>query len=70
MRTIRFLLAAFLFIPLGAAIGLAQGAANSGAIDRHVLVTRYNVVVRDMDPMGAMAVGNGELALNFDVSGL
>ncbi|HTB63651.1 MAG TPA: hypothetical protein VK737_08680 [Opitutales bacterium] len=39
-------------------------------IDRHALVTRHNIVVTDIDPMGAMAVGNGEFAFNFDITGL
>jgi hypothetical protein len=48
--------------------GLAQGAGDS--IDRHALVTRHNIELRALDPMGAMAVGNGKFAFNFDVTGL
>src|SRR5471032_726152 len=48
----------------------AQSADTGGPIDRHALVTRHNVVAHDIDPMGAMAVGNGEFAFNFDVTGL
>ncbi len=39
-------------------------------IDRHALVSRHAIVVHELDPMGAMAVGNGEFAFNFDVTGL
>ena len=34
------------------------------------VVARHNVVVHELDPNGAMAVGNGEFAFNFDVTGL
>lgn len=53
-----------------AACGLAQGVGTTGAIDRHALVSRHDVEVHEADPMGAMAVGNGEFAFNFDVTGL
>src|SRR5262249_53832698 len=36
----------------------------------HALVSRHNIVVHDLDPNGAMAVGNGQFAFNFDVTGL
>ncbi len=39
-------------------------------IDRHALVTRHNIEVHAIDPNGAMAVGNGSFAFNFDVTGL
>ncbi len=39
-------------------------------IDRRELVSRHNIVVHEFDPNGAMAVGNGEFAFNFDVTGL
>jgi len=50
--------------------GFAQPASTNAPIDRHALVTRHNIVVHDIDPMGAMAVGNGDFAFNFDVTGL
>jgi len=51
--------------------GLAQAiSAADGPIDRQALVSRHNIVVHDIDPMGAMAVGNGKFAFNFDVTGL
>jgi hypothetical protein len=52
------------------ACGLAQGVGNDGPIDRQALVSRHDVVVHEIDPMGAMAVGNGEFAFNFDVTGM
>ncbi len=39
-------------------------------IDRHAVVTRHNIEVHELDPNGAMAVGNGDFAFNFDVTGL
>jgi hypothetical protein len=44
--------------------------AQNAPIDRHALVTRHNIVVHSLDPNGAMAVGNGDFAFNFDVTGL
>jgi hypothetical protein len=48
--------------------GLAAAAAD-GPIDRHALVSRHDVIVHAADPNGAMAVGNGEFAFNFDITG-
>jgi len=48
----------------------AQTTSSAGPIDRHALVTRHNIVVHALDPNGAMAVGNGSFAFNFDVTGL
>ncbi|HVT90412.1 MAG TPA: hypothetical protein VHD56_16280 [Tepidisphaeraceae bacterium] len=44
--------------------------ARAQPIDREALVNRHNIVVHEIDPMGAMAVGNGEFAFNVDVTGL
>src|SRR5208283_5968217 len=52
-----------------AAGGLMQFAMAQEPIDRHALVSRHDIVVHTIDPMGAMAVGNGEFAFNFDVTG-
>jgi len=62
MRTIRVLAAVCLCVTVV--------SAQSVPIDRHALVTRHNIVVHDIDPNGAMAVGNGSFAFNFDVTGL
>ena len=53
-----------------ASSSLAHSAAAAAPIDRHALVTRHNVVVHTLDPNGAMAVGNGDFAFNFNVTGL
>jgi len=69
MRRMRISAFACLCAAWCAACAVAQIAANA-PIDRHALVTRHNIVVHDIDPNGAMAVGNGEFAFNFDVTGL
>jgi hypothetical protein len=69
MKAIRFVAVAIACMPSVSLILLAQGGSNA-PIDRHALVTRHNIVVHDIDPNGAMAVGNGEFAFNFDVTGL
>ena len=52
-------------------LALAQSRpAGAESIDRHAVVSRHNIEVHSLDPMGAMAVGNGEFAFNFDVTGL
>ena len=63
MRTISFLAIV--------SLSLTSAAAQTDApIDRHALVTRHNIEVHTLDPNGAMAVGNGSFAFNFDVTGL
>jgi len=39
-------------------------------IDRRVLVSRHNVVIRQPDAMAPLSVGNGEFAFTADVTGL
>jgi hypothetical protein len=70
MRTKRVLAIAFLCATSGAAIAPAQTVPAATPIDRHALVTRHNIEVHALDPNGAMAVGNGSFAFNFDVTGL
>ncbi|MGD0797809.1 MAG: hypothetical protein ABR910_08810 [Acidobacteriaceae bacterium] len=53
-----------------AGLGVAQAVGNEARIDRHAVVTRHNIEVHGADPNGAMAVGNGDFAFNFDVTGL
>jgi protein-glucosylgalactosylhydroxylysine glucosidase len=50
-------------------VARAQNASEP-PIDRHALVTRHNLEIHELDPMGSLAVGNGEFAFNFDVTGL
>jgi len=73
-RTVAILAAAFIAPAVYAAGFFAEqttGGKTAGAtpIDRHALVSRHDIVVHAADPMGAMAVGNGEFAFNFDVTG-
>jgi protein-glucosylgalactosylhydroxylysine glucosidase len=68
MRGIRIWGATFLLIAHFASRAFADAAPQP--IDRHALVTRHNIELHDLDQMGAMAVGNGEFAFNFDVTGL
>ncbi|HZZ27653.1 MAG TPA: hypothetical protein VFE46_06555 [Pirellulales bacterium] len=77
MRVVLMLGALFVAVIICAASALAQEANAGGAsanaespIDRHALVTRHNIEIHELDPNGAMAVGNGEFAFNFDVTGL
>jgi hypothetical protein len=70
MRTMRTSIQALLCLGLAAAQCVAQAANPAAPIDRHALVTRHNIVVHVADPNGAMAVGNGEFAFNFDITGL
>ena len=69
MRTIRNSILAALFAAQ-AVFANGRTAHADDPIDRRELVTRHNVVVHELDPNGAMAVGNGEFAFNFDVTGL
>jgi hypothetical protein len=51
------------------ALSLAAAPATQ-PIDRHALVSRHDVVFTAPDPFGALSVGNGSFAFNFDVTGL
>ena len=68
IRAIRIYGIVFIFLAQGTA-GIAGVDATTQPIDRQALVTRHNIEVHDLDPMGSMAVGNGEFAFNFDVTG-
>ena len=48
----------------------AKEKSTSAGIDRRALVSRHDIVTRQIDPMGALAVGNGGFAFNVDVTGL
>ena len=48
----------------------AKEKSTSAGIDRHALVSRHDIVTRQIDPMGALAVGNGGFAFNVDVTSL
>jgi hypothetical protein len=72
MRAIRTKrISALIIICAACSAACAQAQKTAIApIDRHSLVTRHNIVVHTLDPNGAMAVGNGDFAFNFDVTGL
>ena len=48
----------------------AAPEASPGQIDRHALVTRHNVVLRQFDANNPLTVGNGEFAFTVDITGL
>lgn len=48
----------------------ATGQESHARIDRYAVVSRHDVVVHAIDPMGTLAVGNGDFAFNVDVTGL
>ena len=47
-----------------------EAMASSSPIDRHALVTRHNVTLRQADPLTPLSVGNGEFAFTADITGL
>src|SRR5262245_26334125 len=51
--------------------GLPQvSTASSASINRAALVTRHNPVLRRLDPLSPLTVGNGEFAFTADITGL
>ena len=44
--------------------------AKSGLIDRQDLVRRHSPIIRRLDPLSPLSVGNGEFAFTADVTGL
>lgn len=52
-----------------ATIGLGQ-TNTAGRIDRHALVSRHNPVLRKLEPLSPLSVGNGEFAFTCDITGL
>jgi hypothetical protein len=65
---------------LGITIGAATAASASGKtfsgqvsesrLDRHALVTRHNPILRKLDPLSPLSIGNGEFAFTADLTGL
>jgi hypothetical protein len=45
-------------------------ATAATPIDRKALVTRHNPVVRQLDPLSPLSIGNGEFAFTADITGL
>jgi hypothetical protein len=63
----------------GAAFPNAKGANSSQrpthsissiGIDRKALVTRHNPILRKLDPLSPLSIGNGEFAFTADITGL
>jgi protein-glucosylgalactosylhydroxylysine glucosidase len=48
----------------------SEESNNHGKIDRYSLVKRNNVILREVDTLGSLSVGNGEFAFTVDASGL
>src|SRR5580700_4141604 len=64
------------FLKTGAALATASlfptvtSASPSRSIDRSALVSRHTVTLHQPDPVGVLAVGNGNFAFNADITGL
>lgn len=52
-----------------ASLGSGQ-KGGSDKIDRYALVSRHNPVIRKLDPLSPLSVGNGEFAFTCDFTGL
>lgn len=50
--------------------GLGISEPPQGKIDRYALVSRHNPVIRKLDPLSPLSVGNGEFAFTCDITGL
>ena len=48
----------------------AQSSPSSSTINRAALVTRHNPILRQLDPLSPLTLGNGEFAFTADVTGL
>jgi hypothetical protein len=54
----------------GAVIRSGVSALQRDYIDREALVRRHNPVVRQLDPLSPLSLGNGEFAFTADITGL
>lgn len=55
----------------GGMLGLPHSpVVGSASIDRAALVSRHNPVLRQLDPLSPLTVGNGEFAFTADITGL
>ncbi len=50
--------------------GFGNPEPPQGKIDRYALVSRHNPVIRKLDPLSPLSVGNGEFAFTCDITGL
>jgi hypothetical protein len=69
MKTSSWLIAIATLVSV-VAIHVAPIQAAPGQIDRHALVTRHNVVLRQFDADNPLTVGNGKFAYTVDATGL
>jgi hypothetical protein len=53
-----------------ASFALSAAQRSTHTIDRAALVKRHNPVLRQIDPLSPLSVGNGEFAFTCDVTGL
>ncbi len=51
------------------ALLVASESFSQNKIDRYDLVNRHNVIVRNVDPLSPLTVGNGDFAFTCDVTG-
>ncbi len=56
--------------PLAGIFILLTAAVHAASIDRHALVMRHNVVLRQFDANNPLTVGNGKFAFTVDATGL
>src|SRR5688572_2667092 len=54
----------------GALIRSGVSALHRESIDREALVRRHNPVLRQLDPLSPLSLGNGEFAFTADITGL
>ena len=54
----------------GAPVRSSGRQIPKGGIDRKALVSRHNPVLRKLDPLSPLSVGNGEFAFTADITGL
>ncbi|HSE38520.1 MAG TPA: twin-arginine translocation signal domain-containing protein [Blastocatellia bacterium] len=47
-----------------------RSRTTSGLIDRQKLVSRHSPIIRRLEPLSPLSVGNGEFAFTADVTGL
>jgi hypothetical protein len=66
MKGVFFIARLSIFILLISSVG----TYSQNKIDRFSLVNRHNVVVKGIDPLSPLSVGNGDFAFTCDVTGL
>jgi hypothetical protein len=49
---------------------IQTGQRTAGRIDRAILVKRHNPILRDLNPLSPLSIGNGDFAFTADITGL